>query len=213
MLGTSPSPSIKRCRFHNPATVVLLLLVLLVVVMAAGAREVEAHTADQLLALLDAGTLSRSTSGTLLNEQSSRSHAIFTISLEQSISTVRNSSSTNNSRPSSTSDPESLDHVSADDEDGSSSMQVAAQGASRSAGGQVQQQATTTSRSTAPALLHQEFRCAKFHLVDLAGSERASRSGAAGVRFKETVNINQVRWPLWSAELHCRSDNCKAVHQ
>jgi hypothetical protein len=37
-----------------------------------------------------------------------------------------------------------------------------------------------------------EYRCSKFHLVDLAGSERASRSGAAGVRFKETVNINQV---------------------
>ena len=31
----------------------------------------------------------------------------------------------------------------------------------------------------------------KFHLVDLAGSERAKRTGAAGGRLKESVNINQ----------------------
>jgi hypothetical protein len=32
---------------------------------------------------------------------------------------------------------------------------------------------------------------AKLHLVDLAGSERAKRTGAVGVRFKESVNINE----------------------
>ncbi len=33
---------------------------------------------------------------------------------------------------------------------------------------------------------------AKLHLVDLAGSERAKRTGANGVRLKESVGINQV---------------------
>ena len=32
---------------------------------------------------------------------------------------------------------------------------------------------------------------AKLHLVDLAGSERAKRTGAVGVRFKESININE----------------------
>ena len=32
----------------------------------------------------------------------------------------------------------------------------------------------------------------KIHLVDLAGSERAKRTGAGGVRLKESVGINQV---------------------
>lgn len=31
----------------------------------------------------------------------------------------------------------------------------------------------------------------KFHLVDLAGSERNKKTGAQGVRFKESVHINQ----------------------
>jgi hypothetical protein len=70
-----------------------------------------------------------------MNEQSSRSHAIFTIILEQHIFSL----------------------------------------------GQADASAA-------------EYRSAKFHLVDLAGSERAKRSGAVGPRFKETVNINQVRW-------------------
>jgi hypothetical protein len=41
---------------------------------------------EDALALLDAGALARATSGTLLNEQSSRSHAIFSICVEQSSS-------------------------------------------------------------------------------------------------------------------------------
>ena len=34
------------------------------------------------------------------------------------------------------------------------------------------------------------YSVAKFHLVDLAGSERNKRTGAAGARFKESININ-----------------------
>jgi hypothetical protein len=70
----------------------------------------------------------RTTGSTLMNQQSSRSHAIFTIIVEQ----------------------RSL-------QEGSSSNDVIT---------------------------------AKFHLVDLAGSERAKRTGAVGMRFKESVTIN-----------------------
>ncbi|KAJ3331433.1 hypothetical protein HDU76_003178, partial [Blyttiomyces sp. JEL0837] len=34
------------------------------------------------------------------------------------------------------------------------------------------------------------MRCSKLHLVDLAGSERLKRTGAEGVRFRESVKIN-----------------------
>lgn len=35
-----------------------------------------------------------------------------------------------------------------------------------------------------------EVIVSKFHFVDLAGSERAKRTGAAGDRLKEGININ-----------------------
>ena len=37
-----------------------------------------------------------------------------------------------------------------------------------------------------------DLLASKLHLVDLAGSERTKRSRVAGVRLRETVNINQV---------------------
>ncbi|KAG5181619.1 P-loop containing nucleoside triphosphate hydrolase protein [Tribonema minus] len=36
----------------------------------------------------------------------------------------------------------------------------------------------------------------KFHLVDLAGTERADRTGATGMRFKESIKINQGLFTL-----------------
>ena len=39
--------------------------------------------ASQMLALLDRGSLNRTTAATLMNDASSRSHAIFTVFLEQ----------------------------------------------------------------------------------------------------------------------------------
>lgn len=83
--------------------------------------------------MLEMGSLARSTGTTLMNDESSRSHAIFTLSIEQ--------------RPRAT---------------------------ARDRGGRAN-----------------ECTSAKFHLVDLAGSERAKRTGAVGIRFKESVRINQ----------------------
>lgn len=94
-------------------------------IQVTGVREEAVANVSDMWRLLQDGSSCRSTGSTLMNDVSSRSHAIFSIKVHQ--------------RP-------------------------------RSGG------APTT---------------AKFHLVDLAGSERAKRTGAAGMRFKESVNINQ----------------------
>jgi len=46
-----------------------------------GAYEEEVHHEDDMLELLDRGSFHRTTSSTLMNEASSRSHAIFTITI------------------------------------------------------------------------------------------------------------------------------------
>ena len=48
-----------------------------------GVTEELVADASQMLALLDRGSLNRTTAATLMNDASSRSHAIFTVFLEQ----------------------------------------------------------------------------------------------------------------------------------
>ncbi|CAJ0947876.1 unnamed protein product [Ranitomeya imitator] len=48
-----------------------------------GAKECQVESADEVMSLLDAGSAVRHTSTTQMNERSSRSHAIFTISISQ----------------------------------------------------------------------------------------------------------------------------------
>jgi len=50
-----------------------------------GLREEKVTTAEELSVCLDKGSNFRSTASTLMNNCSSRSHAIFTITIEQSI--------------------------------------------------------------------------------------------------------------------------------
>lgn len=172
----------------------------------AGAREVTAGSAEDLLRLLDVGTLTRATSGTLLNEQSSRSHAIFSIVLEQSITTspCSHSGRTSCVTPSSNATDSTAASSTATNEPSNNDRTLPEQGGTTSkqhdciadavgSSGRAPEDsaALISAEASGPVLV--EYRCSKFHLVDLAGSERVSRSGAAGVRFKETVNINQVR--------------------
>lgn len=174
--------------------------------IAAGAREVTASSAEDLLKLLDTGALTRATSGTLLNEQSSRSHAIYTIVLEQRISrTLDSTSSSTNSSSATASDSGTGTAATSSTDSSCSSSGGGSHGAisekkphsrtacadTRGDGGCAAAQASSTAAGAGPPVLL-EYRCSKFHLVDLAGSERASRSGVGGMRFKETVNINQV---------------------
>ncbi|KAJ3319051.1 Kinesin-like protein kif27 [Boothiomyces sp. JEL0866] len=94
-----------------------------------GAQEVMVYNESDINQLLELGTRNRSIGDTLMNQQSSRSHAIFTINLEKTISMRGNIA------------------------------------------------ATITKKS-------------KFQLVDLAGSERLDKTGAEGLRLKESVKIN-----------------------
>lgn len=49
--------------------------------MIIGANEITCTTLEEVMACFEAGTLLRHTGSTLMNEQSSRSHSVFTISL------------------------------------------------------------------------------------------------------------------------------------
>ncbi|KAL7751561.1 hypothetical protein RI367_003025 [Sorochytrium milnesiophthora] len=92
-----------------------------------GAHEEPCNGEIDILRVVELGAKSRTTGDTRMNDHSSRSHAIFSLSLEQ-----------------------------------------------RYRRGERQI----------------EIRQSKFHLVDLAGSERQKRTGAEGVRLKESVKIN-----------------------
>ncbi|KAI9355099.1 P-loop containing nucleoside triphosphate hydrolase protein [Zopfochytrium polystomum] len=100
-----------------------------------GIHEEDISSADDLLRCLEKGNLERTTGDTKMHLYSSRSHAVFTILLEQRAG-----------------DP-FMNH-------GSENI------------------------SKAP------LKCSKLHLIDLAGSERLKRTGAEGVRLKESVKIN-----------------------
>ncbi|KAL2614181.1 hypothetical protein R1flu_025873 [Riccia fluitans] len=97
-------------------------------IILAGVKEEVVTNFDSMIRFLEHGSVFRTTGSTLMNEQSSRSHAIFTIIVEQ--------------------------------------------------------------RAIQEGVVGTDCITAKFHLVDLAGSERAKRTGAVGLRFKESVTIN-----------------------
>jgi len=50
-----------------------------------GVLEEEVTSADQMIHLLDRGGYQRTTASTFMNEASSRSHAIFTIFIQQTL--------------------------------------------------------------------------------------------------------------------------------
>jgi hypothetical protein len=120
-------------------------------VVLTGVREETVADFGAMMRCLARGAVGRTTGSTLMNQHSSRSHAIFTILIEQR----REKSSPT---------------VDASQRRSGSAAAAAASG----------------------AISHtHEVTRSKFHLVDLAGSERASKTGASGVRFKESVNINR----------------------
>lgn len=182
----------------------------------AGAREEIANSCEDLAHYLDSGALARATGATSTNEQSSRSHAIFTVIVEQSIRArpkqhagqqVKDSIAMQ--RPASRNSCSSpltprarllqqLNHTSSaaatfrDSADASHMHGSVCSLSSTNSSKEVPADGFWDGDCSTDGSLQMEYRCAKFHLVDLAGSERTKRSGAVGARFKETVTINQV---------------------
>ena len=113
--------------------------------------------------------MSRTTAETLMNSTSSRSHAIFTLALEMY-------------------DYSGIDDVGVE---GVCVVggDVVSHGGSGPGGGVGQGQGGGGSGSGSSKGV--SVVQSKVHLVDLAGSERAKRTGAGGLRLKESVGINQ----------------------
>ncbi|KAG1517664.1 hypothetical protein G6F46_001498 [Rhizopus delemar] len=136
-----------------------------------GLKEVSVSSTEDVLKYLQMGTENRATGSTDMNAKSSRSHAIFSVSLKQekwvSSGQRRNSSSvvkpiaTIGHRHSALNIKASVDQMEKQSKDEDSEE-------------------------------HGEWMVinSKFHFVDLAGSERLKRTAAEGDRRKEGININ-----------------------
>ncbi|KAJ3157827.1 hypothetical protein HDU89_000206 [Geranomyces variabilis] len=131
-----------------------------------GIKEQPVSSPEELLDVLEKGSLCRTTGSTDMNASSSRSHAIFSVILKQQ------KWSTGPGQAVST---ESLAVTPNEETDVVSGQEPANEVADPTShpGGSFQ---TTSS---------------KFHFVDLAGSERLKRTNAEGDRKKEGISINQ----------------------
>ncbi|KAI7896426.1 uncharacterized protein EV154DRAFT_411499 [Mucor mucedo] len=127
-----------------------------------GVKEVTVHSTDDVLYYLEQGTQNRATGSTDMNEKSSRSHAIFSVSLKQEKWMPSSSSgAAEKKRP-------------------ASSMST------RSSITPNTSRLLTGTQDDGEWLI----TTSKFHFVDLAGSERLKRTAAEGDRRKEGININ-----------------------
>jgi hypothetical protein len=129
-----------------------------------GMSEHSASSLADMLGLLRRGSLSRTTGSTAMNVHSSRSHAIFTVQLEQRKCTARDLDS------SADADSEAFKSSSSD-----TSLSSSIDLSSPIPRGEDEDVETLVS---------------KFHFVDLAGSERLKRTGAVGKRMQESIHIN-----------------------
>ncbi|KAI8593953.1 P-loop containing nucleoside triphosphate hydrolase protein, partial [Geranomyces variabilis] len=131
-----------------------------------GIKEQPVSSPEELLDVLEKGSLCRTTGSTDMNASSSRSHAIFSVILKQQ------KWSTGPGQAVSTESLAVTPHEEADAVSGQEPANEVADPTSHP-GGSFQ---TTSS---------------KFHFVDLAGSERLKRTNAEGDRKKEGISINQ----------------------
>ncbi|RUS17526.1 hypothetical protein BC937DRAFT_89857 [Endogone sp. FLAS-F59071] len=139
-----------------------------------GVREVHVGSADDVLNYLEQGTANRAVGATDMNEQSSRSHAIFSVTLKQEKWVPASGSLT--PPPVRTSMR-------------STSPSPGARGGKRPASalaGHRQSMSGSEDGEEGEWVVVNS----KFHFVDLAGSERLKRTSAAGERMKEGININ-----------------------
>ncbi|KAG8947946.1 hypothetical protein FRC04_010143 [Tulasnella sp. 424] len=176
-----------------------------------GLREVGVKSTGEVMNLIRQGSSIRRTNETDMNAQSSRSHAIFSLTLTQKkytgSGTPRSVSGRTSPMPPSTPSPSRLARPSSVYV-GSGTGRVGSPtfgrpptpsfaSAMRSAGAGLRPQSAMALRPGTP---DQEDAAtdsgawvtvvSKFHFVDLAGSERLKRTAAQGERIKEGISIN-----------------------
>ncbi|ORZ20427.1 P-loop containing nucleoside triphosphate hydrolase protein [Absidia repens] len=136
-----------------------------------GVREEKVTNAKELFDHLKKGSIARTTASTDMNHTSSRSHAIFSVVLKQTIYGEDN------------------DQVSAlDSLPGRGKTPSNPQDTSASA--KLSPTSSTKSSSSDVTPMASRKLVSKFHFVDLAGSERLKRTNAVGDRAKEGISIN-----------------------
>lgn len=133
-------------------------------VFVSGAREEAVSSLQQMMKALEDGSKNRTTASTKMNLTSSRSHAIFTVFIEQTIHPDMVMKDENNSKY----DNSSINTVNDSSDDTAINPSI----------NMLQK-------------LKPEIRKCKFHFVDLAGSERLKRTGAQGQQLKEGIDINK----------------------
>ncbi|KAM3580523.1 hypothetical protein VKS41_007185 [Umbelopsis sp. WA50703] len=136
-----------------------------------GVRELPVESTDDVLNFLEQGTQNRATGATDMNEKSSRSHAIFSVTLRQEKWVPTNGSSPSASSILRSPSPSVL----ANKSNGLRRPESSAGFRTSDMSGEEGEWVITHS---------------KFHFVDLAGSERLKRTAAEGDRRKEGININ-----------------------
>ncbi|KAJ9117024.1 hypothetical protein QFC22_004682 [Naganishia vaughanmartiniae] len=163
-------------------------------ILWSGLREVKVTTTEEVMRLLNEGSTRRQIGETGMNKESSRSHAVFSLSLVQRKRSDNGNRAKNFSRPMST-------PVSAYSGLSRGGTPTGNRPGSRSSmmpppSSAIRQFATSPStpgrgspdEDTGSGGLVEIV--SKFHFVDLAGSERLKRTAALGERMKEGISIN-----------------------
>ncbi|ORZ15901.1 hypothetical protein BCR42DRAFT_352908 [Absidia repens] len=175
-----------------------------------GVKEVAVNSTEDVLRHLQIGTDSRATGSTDMNAKSSRSHAIFSVTLKQEkwVPTTSSSKSSSSIRkrevaPSPVSTRSSIS--------GGMNRRASCLNVKAMVGQMEQRQGKEDDEDGEWMILH-----SKFHFVDLAGSERLKRTAAEGDRRKEGININAGLLALGNVISALASDpshtNRKAAH-
>lgn len=149
-----------------------------------GVREIKVSNVGEVMTLLREGSLRRRTGETNMNLTSSRSHAIFSLTLIQS---RRASSMDQDEGRANTQTPNGRRPMSVMVGGSRSTTPVFTRSMPPSSYSKLArpQSVHTTSHSDDMVVL-----TSKFNLVDLAGSERLKRTAAQGERMKEGISIN-----------------------
>ncbi|GAA6029356.1 hypothetical protein JCM8097_003635 [Rhodosporidiobolus ruineniae] len=184
-----------------------------------GLREVKVTSAQEVMNLLAEGSTLRQTNATEMNSQSSRSHAIFSLTVTQrKWAGPGPPPSTAPSSPQSPRIGNRLSQLHRSPAVNGRSTPTADRPGSRTGlrpPSQLGRPGSPLPHDDGPATNGVESwttLTSKFHFVDLAGSERLKRTGAVGDRAKEATSINQGLSALGNVISALGDPSKKATH-